>query len=67
MSQDEKIGAEAHQSQIAGEFLGAAPCGSGHMNDTYCAVFHQAGLPMRHNLQRINRAILAKPEIEFAQ
>ena len=32
----------------------AAPYGSGHINDTYCVVFRQAGAPVRYILQRIN-------------
>jgi hypothetical protein len=42
---------------IYGEFLSAEPYGTGHINDTYCVVFHQAGVPVRYILQRINHSI----------
>jgi len=46
---------------IHGEFLGAEPYGSGHINDTYCAVFNQAGTPVRYIFQRINHNIFKNP------
>ena len=49
------------QFEIDGEFVDATAYGSGHINDTYRAVFYQAGLPMRFILQRINRAIFKNP------
>jgi hypothetical protein len=61
MSQEFNVGVVARQFQIDGEFVSAAPYGSGHINDTYCAVFHQAGLPVRFILQRINHHIFTKP------
>ena len=45
MSQDHNVGAAARQFQIDGDFLSAAPYGSGHINDSYCAVFDQRGQP----------------------
>jgi len=33
------VRAVARHFQIYGEFLSAAPYGSGHINDTYCVVF----------------------------
>jgi hypothetical protein len=51
----------ARQFQIRGEFLKAAPCGHGHINDTYCAVFHQDGHPARYILQRINHQVFRNP------
>jgi hypothetical protein len=50
----------ARQFQIYGEFLSAGPYGSGHINDTYCAVFNQGGSPVRYILQRINPSRLLK-------
>jgi len=47
--------------EILGEFCSAAPYGSGHINDTYCAVFQQAGVPVRYILQRINHNIFKQP------
>jgi hypothetical protein len=56
------VGEITRQFQISGEFLSAAPYGSGHINDTYCAVFDQAGVPVRYILQRLNTSIFKKPE-----
>lgn len=47
--------------QIHGEFVEAAPYGSGHINDTYCAVFNQAGVRVRYILQRINHKVFKNP------
>jgi Phosphotransferase enzyme family len=51
----------ASHFQILGDYQVAAPYGSGHINDTYCAVFDQAGTPVRYILQRINHNIFKKP------
>jgi hypothetical protein len=51
----------ARQFQIYGEFRSAGPYGSGHINDTYCTVFDQAGSPVRYILQRINHRIFPNP------
>jgi hypothetical protein len=51
----------ARHFQIVGEFLEAAPYGSGHINDTYRAVFDQAGTTTRYILQRINHNIFKNP------
>jgi hypothetical protein len=61
MSEENKIGAVARQFQIDGEFLDATSYGSGHINDTYCAVFQQTAGPMRYILQRINQKIFKNP------
>ena len=42
-------------------FLGASPYGSGHINDTYCAIFDGAGVKVRYILQRINHNIFKRP------
>jgi hypothetical protein len=55
------IRAVARQFQIDGEFRSAEPYGSGHINDTYCAVFDQAGTSTRYILQRINHSIFKQP------
>ncbi len=47
---------------IPGDFRGAAPYGSGHINDTYAAVLDQSGAPIRYILQRINHKIFRQPE-----
>ena len=51
----------ARAFSIYGEFLGAAPYGAGHINDTYCAQFCQGGIPVRYILQRINHKIFKDP------
>ena len=51
----------ARQFQIYGEFISAAPYGTGHINDTYCAVFNQGGTPVRYILQRINHHVFKNP------
>ena len=51
----------AARFQIPGEFLSAAPYGSGHINDTYAAVFDQSGARVRYILQRINHNIFKNP------
>ena len=51
----------ARQFQISGEFLHAEPYGSGHINDTYCALFDRAGTQARYILQRINHSIFKNP------
>ena len=51
------VRAVAGQFQIPGEFVSAEPYGSGHINDTYCVVFDQAGTRVRYIFQRINHNI----------
>ena len=51
----------ACQFQIYGEFISAGPYGSGHINDTYCAVFSQGGTAVRYILQRINHNVFKAP------
>jgi hypothetical protein len=61
MKPKHNIRAIAAQFQLHGEFLHAEPYGSGHINDTYCAVFDQAGVHVRYVLQRINHHIFKNP------
>jgi hypothetical protein len=61
MSREHYVSAIACQFQIDGEFAGATPHGSGHINDSYCVTFHQTGMPMRYVLQRINHSIFKNP------
>jgi hypothetical protein len=51
----------ARQFRIHGEFLDAEPYGNGHINDTYRAVFSQAGTSVRYIFQRINHNIFKNP------
>jgi aminoglycoside phosphotransferase (APT) family kinase protein len=53
--------AVARQFPMRGEFLNAAPYGSGHINDTYCVVFDQGGTRVRYIVQRINHIIFKNP------
>lgn len=47
---------------IYGDFIAAAPYGSGHINDTYCAEYRQAGKRVRYIHQRINHEIFQRPD-----
>jgi Phosphotransferase enzyme family len=51
----------ARQFQVYGEFITADPYGTGHINDTYCAVFNQGGTPVRYIVQRINHNVFKTP------
>ncbi len=45
------------------DYIHGVPYGSGHINDTYCASYDQAGLkPLRYILQRINTNVFKTPE-----
>ena len=46
---------------IYGDFVEAAPYGTGHINDTYAAVFDQSGGPVRYIFQRINHHVFKNP------
>jgi phosphotransferase family enzyme len=61
MSNDSYIGAVARKFEVPGEFISAAPYGSGHINDTWRAVFDQEGVPVPFILQRINHKIFKNP------
>jgi len=47
--------------QIPGDYISAAPYGSGHINDTYCSVYRQGGTEVRYILQRINHSVFKNP------
>jgi len=51
----------ARHFQIAGDFLSAAPYGTGHINDTYCVVYEQGGTRVRYIFQRVNHAVFKTP------
>ncbi len=55
------VRAIARQFHIYGDFQNAAPYGSGHINDTYCVSFEQAGCATRYIFQRINHNIFKNP------
>jgi hypothetical protein len=46
---------------LPGEFISAAAYGTGHINDTYCAVFDQGGRRVRYIVQRINHHVFKNP------
>lgn len=55
------IQALSRNFQILGDYVTARPYGSGHINDTYCATFDQAGVAVRYIHQRINHTIFKDP------
>lgn len=61
MNLKHNVRAVAQAFQIYGDFLSAGPCCSGHINDTYCAVFDQGGTRVRYIFQRINHNIFKNP------
>jgi hypothetical protein len=61
MSKERDVGAVARQFRTGGDFLSVTPHGSGHINDSYCAIFRQSGAPVRYLLQRINHSIFKDP------
>jgi hypothetical protein len=54
-------GTAAQAFAIDGEFGSATPYGSGHINDSYYAVFQRNGSQSRYLLQRINHHIFKNP------
>jgi Ser/Thr protein kinase RdoA (MazF antagonist) len=46
---------------LRADFVSGVPYGSGHINDTYCASFDQAGTRLRYILQRINTNVFKTP------
>jgi hypothetical protein len=57
------VEAAARAFDIDGDFISAAPYGSGHINDSYCAVFQRNGAASRYLLQRINHHIFRNPVV----
>jgi hypothetical protein len=57
------VSSVARRFQIPGDFLGAEPYGSGHINDTYCVVFGHGGKKTRFLFQRINHNIFKRPDL----
>jgi Phosphotransferase enzyme family len=47
--------------QMRADFVEALPFGSGHINDTYCAWYDQAGIRIRYIHQRINHHVFKNP------
>jgi len=61
MSNQQSAAEAARHFEIDGEFSAVTPYGSGHINDTFCAVFQQADVPVRFILQRINTSVFRNP------
>jgi hypothetical protein len=61
MNRQYDLTAIARRFKVPGEFLSAAPYGTGHINDTYCVIFDYAGCQTRYVLQRINHSIFKNP------
>jgi len=57
MKKGHDIQSVAARFQISGDFLEAAPYGSGHINDTYAVRFDQGGTLVRYIIQRINHHV----------
>jgi Ser/Thr protein kinase RdoA (MazF antagonist) len=51
----------ARHFQIAGELVSATPYGSGHINDTFRAVYRQGGGTVRYIHQHINHHVFRDP------
>jgi Ser/Thr protein kinase RdoA (MazF antagonist) len=47
--------------QIGGEFLRAAACPTGHINETWSATYNQHGARVRYLHQKINQSVFANP------
>lgn len=56
------IPAVAAQFAVYGDFVDAFPYGSGHINDTFCAVFDQGATRVRYIIQRVNSYIFKNPQ-----
>lgn len=61
MNLKDDIRAVARRFQLHGEFVSAAPYGTGHINDTYCVGFDQGGTRVRYILQRVNHNVFKNP------
>ncbi len=48
---------------LRADFVHAQAHGSGHINDTYCATFDQAGQRLRYIVQRINHHVFQRPDL----
>lgn len=56
-----RLGEIVKHFQFDGDFLEAAPYGTGHIHDTYAARFRQSGRARRYILQRINQHVFQNP------
>jgi aminoglycoside phosphotransferase (APT) family kinase protein len=51
----------ARHFALPGDYVTHAPCGRGHINDTYEVRFNQAGTSVRYIIQRINHEVFRQP------
>jgi hypothetical protein len=51
-----------HQFAIYGEFEGAQPFGSGHINSTFQSRWNQGGVKLRYTHQRLNDHVFPRPD-----
>lgn len=49
--------------QIDAQFVAAAPCSSGHINDTFVGTFRRNGTEIRYIHQWINHLVFTRPEL----
>lgn len=61
LKQEQDLRVVVNRFAIAGEFEGAQPHGTGHINDTYALTFQQGGRSVRYILQRINHHVFKNP------
>jgi hypothetical protein len=61
MTKERDVDVVARQFQVEADFVSATPHGSGHINDSYCIIFQQAGVLVRYLLQRINHKVFKNP------
>jgi Ser/Thr protein kinase RdoA (MazF antagonist) len=61
MTASHKAGRAAKEFAVEGTLESVAPYGSGHINDSYCAVFEQGGRRERFLLQKINTHVFHDP------
>jgi hypothetical protein len=54
MNQENSVGAATRHFAIDGHFAAATPYGSGHINDSYRAIFHDGNRAVDYLVQRIN-------------
>jgi len=48
---------------IPGHFVSVEPYGSGHINQTFCSTFSQAGTKVRYIHQKINDKVFLRPDL----
>ena len=53
----------ARHFQIGAEFIAAAPCSSGHINDTFVGTYRRDGAEVRFIHQWINHHVFKRPEL----